>query len=266
MKTYYDILEVRPSCSVEDIKKSFRKKAKEFHPDLIGTESSDGGEMLRHLLNAYQVLIDPEKRLDYDRRLKLVSKPEEFDYRTFLKENKHDNLSQAKLIFYDLLHDRETDALDLYEEVLLRSKFSLDLYLDREDFMDCAFLLSEEYEKQGRYLKSFELLVKIVQFEHKKPYFRHFFEEVVDRIRRLATQRLPTILSAEERLARFFQLVEFNFSNKETAYYLSKISELYLSLNREDLAAEYLRKGLSLDSKLQGAKKLKERIGAFQRL
>lgn len=266
MKSYYDILEIEPSCSAEDVKKSFRKKVKEYHPDLANEAPSDGGETLRHLLNAYQVLSDPARRQEYDRRFRVLSNPDEFDYRAFLKENKYDNLLQAKLIFFDLLHDRETDALDLYEELLLRPEFSLDRLMDREDFMDCAFLLAEEYEKRGLYLQSFDLLAKIVHFENKKPYFRHFFEEVVHRLRKLALQRLPSVLAPDELLARCFQLVEFNFSKKETAFYLKRIAEIYLSMNRGELAMDYLERGLSLDANLQGAKKLKERIGAFSRL
>jgi len=266
LKSYYAILEIEPSCSVEDIKKSFRKKVKEYHPDLANGDSSDGGETLRHLLNAYQVLSDPEKRREYDRRFRILSNPDEFDYRAFLKENKYDNLLQAKLIFFDLLHDRETDALELYETLLLRPEFSLDRFMDREDFMDCAFLLAEEYEKRGLYLQSFDLLSKIVHFENQKPYFRHFFDEVVSRLRKLAVQKLPALLSPNELLSRCFQLVEFNFSRKETAFYLKRIAEIYLGMSRGDLAAEYLERGLALDTNLQGAKKLKERIGAFSRL
>ncbi len=256
---YYELLDLQPTCSLEDIKKSFRNKAKQLHPDL--TDNSAGVEKLRNLLAAYRVLSDPEKRLEYDREIRTVLTTARFDYRRFLKERMFDNESQSKLIFFDLLHNNEEEALDLYEKLLMRSEYSLELYLDREDFMDCAFLLSEEYEKRGKYKKAFELLSKIVQYERKKPYFRHFFEEVVNRLRNLASSKLPGVLPPQELLSCYFHLADCGFSAKETAFYSKKIAETYLTLKRPDLAKEYLKRGLELDTKLPGAQKLKQRIG-----
>jgi tetratricopeptide (TPR) repeat protein len=261
LKNYYDLFGLEQNCSLEDIKTSFRNKVKKLHPDL--SRDSGGVEKLRILLSAYRVLTDPEKRADYDRRIPFSRSGPEFVYRDFLKERSGDNVSQAKLIFYDLLHDHEDDALELYEKLLLHSEFSLDLFLDREDFMDCAFMLAEEYEKQGKFLRSFDLLTQIVRFERKKPYFKHFFEEVLIRLRSLANTKLPRALAKAELLARYFELVEFDFSHKETAFYTKKIAEVYLELGRADLAGEYLDRGLRLDTRLPGARRLKQKIGCL---
>ena len=67
--------------------------------------------------------------------------------------------------------------------------------------MLCAFLLSEEYEKREKYRKAFDLLTKIVHFERKKPYFRHFFEEVVGRLRKLAYEQGKAVDGIQERLS-----------------------------------------------------------------
>lgn len=263
MNNYYEIFGVDPSCSLEDIKRSFRKKAKELHPDLSGQKDLEGIEKLRLLLTAYRVLSDPEKREEYNRRHRFFKRVSEFNYRSFLKEKSDDNRSQSKLIFFDLLHDNEEDALDLYERLLMRTEFRLDLFLDREDFMDCAFILSEEYEKKGNFRKAFNLLTKIVAFEREKPYFRHFFEEVIQRLRYLSGSKLPTVMDRYELLECYFQLAEFEFSPRETAGYTKKIAEIYLELNRKDLAEEYLKRGLKLNVRLPGAEKLKQRIGSF---
>ena len=263
MNNYYDIFGLDPSCSLEDIKKSFRKKAKELHPDLAGQKDYEGIERLRLLLTAYRVLSDPEKREDYNRRHRFFKNKPQFNYREFLREKSDDQGSQSKLIFFDLLHDNEEDALDLYDRLLMRPEFSLDLFLDREDFMDCAFILSEEYEKKGNFRKAFHLLTKIVDYEMKKPYFRHFFEEVIQRLRYLSCSKLPSVMERYELLQCYFQLADFNFSQKETAWYTKKIAELYLELNRKDLAEEYLKRGLELNVRLPGAEKLKHRIGSF---
>jgi tetratricopeptide (TPR) repeat protein len=56
-------------------------------------------------------------------------------------------------------------------------------------------------------------------------------------------------------------MIRFNFSRKDNAFFYKKIAEIYCGLGRKDLALEYLNKGLELDQKLPGVKKLKEKIG-----
>lgn len=59
---FYTILGLEKGASADDIKKAFRKKAKENHPDREG--GSD--EMMSAINQAYGVLSDPEKRARYD--------------------------------------------------------------------------------------------------------------------------------------------------------------------------------------------------------
>jgi tetratricopeptide (TPR) repeat protein len=240
LKTYYDLFGLAHTCSLEEIKSSFRDKVKKLHPDLSGDK--DAAEKFRLLLAAYRTLTNPEMRAFYDSTMRTSRAADTFVYRDFLKERGGDKMSQAKLIFYDLLHDNGEDALDLYEKLLLREEFSLDLFMDREDFMDCAFMLAEEYERQGMYAKAFDLLVTIVRFERQKPYFRHFLEEVLIRLRGLANTRLARVLSAVELLSRYFPLLELGLNAKETAFYAKKIAQAYLAMGRADLAEDYFDK------------------------
>ncbi|KAI3953213.1 hypothetical protein MKX01_042208 [Papaver californicum] len=64
----YDILRVSESSSFDEIKASFRKLAKETHPDLVGSSSSDPSSSQRfvQILAAYEILSDSEKRAHYD--------------------------------------------------------------------------------------------------------------------------------------------------------------------------------------------------------
>ena len=64
-RDYYDILGVTRGASEEEIKKAFRKLALEHHPD---RNKKDGAEeRFKEINEAYQVLSDPKKRVDYDR-------------------------------------------------------------------------------------------------------------------------------------------------------------------------------------------------------
>ncbi|MFO7957244.1 MAG: molecular chaperone DnaJ [Candidatus Brocadiia bacterium] len=62
---YYNVLGVSPDASQEEIRKAYRKLAKEHHPDRHGG-SKDAEEKFKKISDAYSVLGDPEKRKQYD--------------------------------------------------------------------------------------------------------------------------------------------------------------------------------------------------------
>ncbi|HEU5395966.1 MAG TPA: J domain-containing protein [Verrucomicrobiae bacterium] len=64
-KDYYEILGVTRNASDADIKKSFRKLAREYHPD-VAKDKKRAEEKFKEINEAYEVLGDPEKRKRYD--------------------------------------------------------------------------------------------------------------------------------------------------------------------------------------------------------
>ncbi len=64
-RDYYDVLDVGKGASEEDIRKAFRKKAMEFHPDR--NKADDASDRFKEVNEAYQVLSDPQRRGQYDR-------------------------------------------------------------------------------------------------------------------------------------------------------------------------------------------------------
>jgi len=62
---YYDALGVSRSATEEEIRKAFRKKALEYHPDR--NKDPGASERFQEVNEAYQVLTDPQKRAQYDR-------------------------------------------------------------------------------------------------------------------------------------------------------------------------------------------------------
>jgi DnaJ-class molecular chaperone len=63
-KDFYKILGVERSASEKDIKKAYRKLARENHPDV--NKSSGAEAKFKEISEAYQVLSDPDKRALYD--------------------------------------------------------------------------------------------------------------------------------------------------------------------------------------------------------
>lgn len=66
---YYNILGVSESASADEIKKQFRKLAKQFHPDRNkGDKAAES--RFKGLSEAYDTLSDPKKKAEYDQMLK----------------------------------------------------------------------------------------------------------------------------------------------------------------------------------------------------
>jgi curved DNA-binding protein len=64
-KDYYETLGVSRSASDADIKKAFRKLARQYHPD-VAKNKRDAEEKFKEINEAYEVLSDPAKRKRYD--------------------------------------------------------------------------------------------------------------------------------------------------------------------------------------------------------
>ncbi|KAJ2922882.1 hypothetical protein H1R20_g14248, partial [Candolleomyces eurysporus] len=62
----YELLGVSPDASQDDIKKAYKKKAKEHHPDK-NINDPDAGQKFQEMAAAYEILNDPDAREIYDR-------------------------------------------------------------------------------------------------------------------------------------------------------------------------------------------------------
>ena len=263
MKDYYRILGLKSSCSAKEIKKAYRIKAKEYHPDLTGEEET---AHFLSLKEAYEVLSSKKTRRSYDETYRAAKYAEEsgeapeWSYRDFLKENRDDPENLAKLICYDLLHDMDQEAVKLYDEVSGGGFFSLRRYLSREDFMDYAFLLAEAYLNENAVVKAYRLLRGIAELEEEDPYFKHFYVEVLEKLFSIVKHPLPEDPDNKLRMAFISDLLNLSYSSKEEARLRKLLSELLSASGNYQAAAEEIFKAYRLSPAIPGLKETVETL------
>ena len=269
MDSYYDVLGVAPEASSKEIKSAFRRQAKRLHPDLQGEKAESPGASraadaaIRLLLEAYRVLLDPERRRAHDRSLRRRAAEEGgFDYRRFLKERPGDPESQAKLVVFDLLHSFEEEALETYERAKSFEDFRLERYLERGEAMDAEFCLAEEYEKRGRWIKAYSICKRLVLMEAEKPCFRYFFDVVALHFRNLILLKLSKVLEDEDYLDVLDEAASLPLPCRDAAQLWRKKAEIQMRLGRAASALDSLEQAARAEPRLAGLAALMRRAGS----
>jgi len=271
VENYYDVLGIGPEASTREVKSAFRRQAKKHHPDLSAGRRSQATDnpspradeaAMRLLLEAYRMLSDPERRRVYDRTLRRREAEEGgFDYRRFLKGRPDDPESRAKLVVFDLLHDLEDEAIEIYERSKSLGDFRLERWLERGEAMDALFCLAEEYEKRERWLKAHSLYRRLILMERERPWFRYFFDVVALRFRTLVLLKLPKVLDEEDFVDRLEEAVALGISRRDSAQFLRKKAEVQLRRGETSAAIESLRRASELVPRLAGLSALRRRAG-----
>jgi len=66
-RDYYEVLGIPRTASEDDIKKAYRQLARQYHPDVTKEDPKVAEEKFKEISEAYEVLIDGEKRKLYDK-------------------------------------------------------------------------------------------------------------------------------------------------------------------------------------------------------
>jgi curved DNA-binding protein CbpA len=92
----YEILEIKPNASEIEIKKAYHRLAIKYHPDK--NKSKDATEKFQKINSAYEILINPETRLEYQK----MNPIEKISFIEILEKIINDNISFDELKKYGI--------------------------------------------------------------------------------------------------------------------------------------------------------------------
>ena len=264
---YYKILGVSPKASAAEIKRAFRLKAKQLHPDLsdsVENPNSSKREEFNLVLKAYEILSNLHTKSLFDEEYNIKMRYEKgsrsensFNYRQWLLA-RTDEESQCKLIFFDLMHNNEDDAVALFKKLNTeKPNFSLSYWFTREDFMDYGFILCEEMILRNEFYDAALLLLQIIKMEKSYPYFKIFFPEVILLTKTVLTRQLEGQVPDELFLDALERALELEFPKKDEAMFFLKMAGAYDRLGDTETAricikeAQKIERGIHIPQKLK---------------
>lgn len=87
---YYELLNVKETASVSEIKKSYKALVKKYHPDVYDGDKTFAEKKLKEINQAYEILSDQSSRAEYDRVLNSVREETSKLYNDYNQENSNE--------------------------------------------------------------------------------------------------------------------------------------------------------------------------------
>ena len=114
--TLYEILEVSENASAEIIEKAYKVLAKKYHPDLQEESQKVNSEnKMKQINEAYEVLGNPEKRKEYD--MKLKKDREEEKLKNNIDVNYNNDLNRQNKCQNSYIYERERQIRQMQENL-----------------------------------------------------------------------------------------------------------------------------------------------------
>lgn len=126
---YYELFELEQGCSQAEIKKSYIKLARTYHPDKFRNVPSEVAKMAyeitKRVNEAYSVLSHPNRRCIFDRMLRDKPDMNRFDFRMKVayNQNPEDTIENAQARRFALLAKKAIDSGD-YKSALTQLKMA----------------------------------------------------------------------------------------------------------------------------------------------
>jgi len=100
---FYQQLEVSTDANPEEIKRAHRKMALRWHPDKNKDNEKEAEEKFKLIQKAYEYLINPQKRLEYDYKMGFRTRPTQHREKTFDWASLFQGLAIAAALIFGII-------------------------------------------------------------------------------------------------------------------------------------------------------------------
>ena len=240
---FYEVLRVSPSATQNEIRSAFRRQVLEAHPDKNPQRRAWSEQRIRELIEAFDTIGEETSREAFDRRHGVYRRARSRATRVqrpFFFDRK-DSESRALLVLHYLLHEQPEEALQVLRDMESRMdrEFLADL-LDRKDYLDCLFLLAEYHLGRRQYREAEFRLRAFYLHDREARFRRHYFDEVVRRLKDLYLRKLPRHAEPAEVLARLRGVEELGLNPSEARLRFHVEAEACLKCGLDEAARSVL--------------------------
>ncbi len=266
----YRTLKVGRGASAREVRASFKSLMIESHPDKNPGRRAWAERRVRELIAAYEVLSDPAQRATFDREsasrgARGGPDPSAQKFTEPFYFRKSDPESKALVVLHHFLHGKPRVGAKLLRDLEARNgRGFLATYLDREDYLDCLYLIGEYHASQRQYLKAAERFLALYTHEKTSRFPRHYLDEVVRLLKDLYLRKIPKHSASEAALEGLKTAGGLRLTQAEERLRLKRMAELLYrngDLPGARRVVERARALFPLSKDMDGIRKNIERAG-----
>jgi curved DNA-binding protein CbpA len=260
MLDHYQTLGVPRSASRQEIKRAFRTLAKQYHPDRNASRAQWATVQIKRLIEAHRVLSQAALREAYDRHHTVLHERErrtKSSVRPKQRPEGENPRAQAERVLYDLLGGNIAQAIELYER-LVRANNGYDLshHLELRDWVDCKFLLAEEYQRRSDFERALGLYEDLYHSKEARGRFSYFSHELRDRILHVCCRDAAPASAPAAAVQYYLRALALDLSPQRKAFLHKKVAECHMAIGDPDCARRHLEIAFKLRPSLKGADKI----------
>jgi len=201
-KDYYDILGINKNASQEEIKKAYKKLAKKVHPDL-NKKDSKATEKFILLKQAYETLLDPVKRKQYDR---LEEEEEE------IEENEEEDMDEEEAEMKEEEEEEEEEEIEEEKaKVIIKELSEKKCYFCHRTYQD--------------FIKDF----KLTNFLNR---FNFYKTKIIEQFNGESVQRLNDFLSYLQNLITLSNELPNDLSLEDIVHDITSLKKIYPGISK----------------------------------
>lgn len=257
---YYSVLGLDMDCSHDQIKKSFRKKLLEVHPDKSAFPRDP--EEMRRLLEAHDVLSDADSRHRYDQMWNIVFREELLDKTPHVTDSERP-AARARSILFLLLEQRQREAVQRLEDLGPGARLFLKKHLTEDEFVDSCFLIGEYHEGIRQRSRALEWYEDLLRTESRRQNHRPCYPEAVDRAKKLLLKKTNKVSDPRVSLEYLRRAEQLGLDRQSRGEVARKRARCYLDMGMKVEAGKHLTEAVRISPASKALRELMAELDGY---